>query len=109
MPDPKKAQCRPSIAECKAIIRSRGWSENNSELVIAAATLMENCETEPDVSVDDGLECLNHAGVVAEMGARILYVLTGRDEYGWHGAGYKGLAFHTGKQNWLDYLAQHGA
>lgn len=72
---------------------------------MAANTLMENCEIDPAITVDDGLACLDHGGVVSEMGARILYVLTGRDDLGWHGAGYNELPFHVDKQNWLDYLA----
>ena len=72
---------------------------------MAANTLMENCETDPAITVDDGLACLDHRGIVAEMGARILYVLTGRDGLGWHGAGYNDLPFHIDKRNWLEYLA----
>lgn len=55
-------------------------------------TLMENCERDSTISVDDGLACLDQCGVVAEMGARILYVLTVRDGLGWHGAGYNRIA-----------------
>ncbi|QDV41251.1 hypothetical protein Enr13x_10890 [Stieleria neptunia] len=72
---------------------------------MAANALMENCETDPTITVDDGLACLDHPGVVAEMGARILYVLTGRDGLGWRSAGYNELSFHVDKQNWLRYLA----
>lgn len=100
---------RPSIAECKAIVRRRDWLENHPKLVAAAATLMEHCEKDSEVSVDDGLQCLDQGGVVAEIGARILYVLTGRDGYGWHAAGYNNLPFHIDKQNWLKFLAEHHA
>ncbi len=63
---------------------------------------MENCEDDQTITVEDGLECPDRGGVVAEMGARILYLLTGRDGLGWHHAGYNELPFHTDKQNWLD-------
>ncbi|MEM8671531.1 MAG: hypothetical protein AAGG48_28685 [Planctomycetota bacterium] len=95
----------PTVAECKSMVRRDEWSENQFELVMAANWLMKHCETDPAITVDDGLACLDHQGVVAEIGARILYVLTGRDGLGWHGAGYNGLPFHVEKQNWLDYLA----
>ncbi len=95
----------PTIAECKSAVRKYCWSENPFELLQAANTLMENCEQEPTINVDDGLACLDHGGVVAEIGARILYVLTGRDGLGWHGAGYNHLPFHVDKQNWLSFLA----
>jgi len=96
---------RQSIAECKSSVRQTNWTENQIELVMAANTLMENCERDPTITVDDGIACLDHGGVVAEMGARVLYVLTKRDDLGWHGAGYNDLPFHVDKQNWLDYLA----
>ncbi len=95
----------PSIVECKSTVRQSNWDENQFALVMAANTLMENCETDPAINIDDGLACLDHPGVVAEMGARILYVLTGRDGLGWHGAGYNDLPFHVDKKNWLAYLA----
>lgn len=99
---------RPSIAECKITVRQISSIENQIDLVMAANALMENCETDPEITLDDGLACLDHRGVVAEMGARILYVLTGRDGLGWHGAGYNELPFHVDKQNWLNYLAARG-
>ena len=71
--------------------------------------LMENCETDPTICTDDGLACLDHPGLIAEMGARILYVLTGRDGLGWHCAGHNDLPFHVDKQDWLDYLSHRNA
>ena len=96
----------PSIAECRSIVRQHCWTENQAELLMAAATLMQNCETDKTIIAADGLACLDHGDVVAEIGARILYVLTGRDGYGWHHAGYNDLPFHVDKQNWLSYLAK---
>lgn len=100
---------RPSISECKSVVRQRNWAENQTELLMAANALMENCENDATITVDDGLACLDQGGVVAEMGARILYLLTGRDGLGWHHAGYNDLPFHVDKQNWLDYLADQCA
>lgn len=102
--EPSMHPRRPTIAECKSFVRQTSWTANQIELVMAASELMENCESDPTITVDDGLACLDHGGVVAEMGARILYVLTGRDDLGWHGAGYNDLQFHVDKKNWLDYL-----
>ncbi len=99
----------PSIAECKSVVREANWTENQFELLLAANTLMENCETDPTVCTDDGLACLDHPGVVAEMGARILYLLTRRDGLGWQCAGYNDLPLHVDKQNWLDYLSCRNA
>ncbi|MEQ1827056.1 MAG: hypothetical protein ABL921_13970 [Pirellula sp.] len=59
----------------------------------------------PRITVDDGLACLDRGGLVTEMGARILYVLTGRDGLRWHCAGYNDLPFHTDKDDWLAYIA----
>ena len=98
----------PSVAECKSSVRQSNWTENQLQLLVAANTLMENCESDPTITVNDGLACLEHGGLIADMGARILYVLTGRDDLGWHGAGYNNLPFHVEKQNWLDYLAGRG-
>lgn len=98
-------QKRPTTAECQTVIRQAGWEENQDKIVVAADTLMYRCETDPTITVEDGLACLDQGGVVAEIGARILYLLTGRDGLGWHAPGYNGVTFQIDKQNWLDYLA----
>ncbi len=95
----------PPIPECQLTVRRNDLPENHHDLLLAANTLMKNCETDPRITFDDGLACLDRGGVVTEMGARILYLLTGRDGYGWHGAGYNELPFRTDKQDWLDYLS----
>jgi hypothetical protein len=100
----KNQATEPSIHECQATIRRTDLPENHFDLLSAANRLMERCESDRSITIDDGLACLDQGGVVAEMGARILYLLTGRDGLGWNHAGHKGLPFHTDKQNWLQYL-----
>lgn len=39
-------------------------------------------QTEPSITTDDGLACLDCGGVVAKMGARILYILAATDGLG---------------------------
>ena len=95
----------PPVSDCQATVRRTDLPENHFDLLHAANTLMENCETDPSITIDDGLACLDRGGLVTEMGARILYVLTGRDGLHRRGAGYKGLPFHTDKSNWLAYIA----
>ncbi len=68
-----------------------------------------SCKKYATNTVDDGLACFDQGGVVAEMGARILYLLTRQDGLGWHHAGYNDLPFHVDRQNWLDYLADRCA
>ena len=50
---------------------------------LAAATLMECCEHDLHITLDDMLRCLDYGGGIASMGARCLYVRTGRDGLGW--------------------------
>ncbi len=71
---------------------------------------MIHCEVDDRITVKDGLSCLKlhgRSGVVAEMGARILYLLTGRDGYGRHHAGYRSLPFITDYDDWMEYLRSH--
>ena len=67
---------------------------------------MENLENDSTINVDDGLALLDHPGVIAEVGARILYVRTGRDGLGWDMAGENGLPFCDDKSDWLTYLGR---
>src|SRR5579863_3261698 len=68
----------PSVAEAQMLIHDRDLS-HTAKKVIAAFTLMENCEQDPQVTLDDLLRCLDYGGTIAEVGARGLYVRTGRD------------------------------
>jgi hypothetical protein len=73
----------------------------------AAATLMECCESDSRVTFDDMLRCLDYGGTIAEMGARCLYVRTGRDGLGWAPSGSNGLPFIVDRANWERYLREH--
>lgn len=74
--------------------------------MVAAFTLMESLENDPTINVDDGLALLDHTGVIAEVGARILYVRTGRDGVGWGVAPENGVPFCVNKSDWLVYLGR---
>jgi hypothetical protein len=93
----------------RATLQRGGWSGTGIELVEAAATLMENCESDPSIRLEDAIACLDYPGVVAEFGARILYARTGRDGLGWQHAGSNGLPFCVDKAEWLAYLDRHSA
>jgi hypothetical protein len=92
-----------NLAEAKRVIHDPeiGYSWPKIE---AANFLMESCEREQEITTDDLLRCLDYGGVVAEMGARGLYVRTGRDELGWRGAGANGLPFIVDRADWEAYL-----
>ena len=74
---------------------------------MAAAVLMEECEHDPQVTFADMLRCLDYGGTIAEMGARCLYVRTGRDGLGWEHAGANGLPFVVNRRDWELYLHEH--
>lgn len=93
-----------SIDEAIQIVHRKGWTGNEFDIVFAAHTLMENCESDSSVTVREGLVCLDVPGTVAACGARILYVLTGRDGLGWKTS----EQFSTDKSDWLAYLRDKG-
>jgi hypothetical protein len=74
---------------------------------MAAAILMEECERDPQITFGDMLRCLDYGGTIAEMGARCLYVRTGRDGLGWGHAGSNGLPFVVERHDWESYLHEH--
>lgn len=84
--------------------REKRWTGNVFEIVAAAHILMENCESDSSVTVREGLACLNASGTVEACGARILYLLTGRDGLGWKSS----ENFSTDKTDWLAYLKNEG-
>jgi hypothetical protein len=87
----------------------RRGTESHLELILAAGAIMEQCEHDDSITVSDMLRLLDFPDSVAgEMGARALYLRTGRDNLGWRCAGENGLPFITEKQNWIEYLAAHG-
>lgn len=74
---------------------------------IAAATLMEHCEHDLSITFDDMLRCLDYRGSIATMGARCLYVRTGRDGLGWTSASGWPLPFVVDRADWERYLREH--
>lgn len=94
------------LGEALGFVRQDGWTGREGNICFAAATLMDHCENE-EVTIGDMLRCLNIAGVVAEFGARCLYVRTGRDNLGWTPA-LGGIEFITSKENWIEYLDGNG-
>lgn len=95
----------PSIPEAKRIIHDPEITHRGDK-IWAAASLMQNCERDPQVTFDDMLRCLDYGGTIAEMGARCLYVRTGRDGIGWANAGSNGLPFITDRSDWEHYLRE---
>jgi hypothetical protein len=81
---------------------------HTSDRVFAANTLMEACENPELVDFPEMLRCLEFGGVIAEFGARCLYVRTGRDGLGWNHGGSNGLPFIVDRANWKTYLEEHG-
>jgi hypothetical protein len=80
---------------------------HGSRKVMAAATLMEYCEHDLKITFDDMLRCLDYGGTIAEMGARCLYVRTGRDGLGWTSASGWPLPFVVDRADWERYLREH--
>ena len=76
------------------------------ELIEAGDTMMKACEDSEKVRFEDMLRCLEFPGIVAEFGARCLYVRTGRDGVGWKPALAGGLPFSTSKEDWIPYLRE---
>jgi len=52
------------------------------------------------------LRCLDYGGTIAEMGARCLYVRTGRDGLGWTSASGWPLPFVVDRADWERYLRE---
>ena len=73
---------------------------------LAAATLMECCEHDLHITLDDMLRCLDYGGAIATMGARCLYVRTGRDGLGWKTASGCGFPFVMDRADWEMYLRE---
>lgn len=63
----------------------------------------------PEVPSSELLQLLDPGGVIAEFGARCLYLRTGRDDLGWQPAGANGLEFITDRADWAAYLKQQEA
>jgi len=101
----KAPSLTPTLEEARALLAASDPKEKwTLELIAAADRLMRACEDPEKVSLDDLLRCLDFAGVVAECGARGLYVRTGRDGVGWKPALSGGLPFSTSKEDWVSFL-----
>lgn len=74
---------------------------------IAAHILMENCAHDLQITLGDMLRCLDYGGAIAEVGARCLYVRTGRDGLGWQ-CSVNGLPFVVERADWERWLREHG-
>jgi hypothetical protein len=95
-----------TVAEAKRILHDSGLV-HTAATVFAAHTLMEACEHDPEVTIADMLRCLDYRGTIAEVGARCLYVRTGRDGLGRASAGSNGLPFVVDRADWEKYLQGH--
>jgi hypothetical protein len=94
------------LAEAQRMIQDPDLS-HVADKVFAAADMMENCEHDVRITLADMLRCLDYGGVIAEMGARCLYLRTGRDGLGWASAGTNGLPFVVDRADWESYLCAH--
>ena len=96
-----------SIGEARTILR-HGDSAGQLALIQAANCIMEHCEDDGAVTIEDMLRCLDFPETVtSEMGARSLYVRTGRDGLGWN-VPDRFEDFSTDKADWLAYLKEQG-
>ena len=101
------ATLRPTVEEARGMLFASSPKDPPSlELVVAADVLLKACEDPEKIGFEDMLRCLSFAGVVAEIGARCLYVRTGRDGVGWRPATAGGLPFSTSKEDWSRYLRE---
>ena len=86
---------------------------SRKQLELAGSLLLDACKRESsvvgqsEVSIQDMLRCLDFGGMVAEYGARCLYIRTGRDGVGWSRAESKGLPFIVDRADWERYLHEH--
>lgn len=95
------------VAEARSMIRD-GKLELTGDKVIAAFTLMDHCEHDMQITLSDMLCCLDYGGVISEVGARCLYVRTGRDGIGWQCSNNNGLPFVVDRADWESWLQSNG-
>jgi len=95
-----------TVAEAKRILHADKLVPT-ARTVIAAHTLMEACEHDPEVTFEDMLCCLDYAGTIATVGARCLYVRTGRDGHGWTPGAPEGKTYVIDRADWEAYLHEH--
>ncbi len=91
----------------------RDPTASRKQLELAGSLLLDACKRESPVvgqsavTVQDMLRCLDFGGMVAEYGARCLYIRTGRDGLGWSPAESNGLPFVVDRADWERYLHEH--
>ena len=95
-----------TVAEAKQILRESDLV-HTATTVIAAHTLVEACEHDPDITFEDMLRCLDYRGTIATVGARCLYVRTGRDGLGWKPGAPDSKTYVTDRADWERYLHEH--
>jgi hypothetical protein len=93
----------PTVAEAKRILHFPELLYTG-EQVLAAHALMQACAHDPEVTLDDMLRCLDYGGTIATVGARCLYIRTGRDGVGSTDSPPKGKPYVTDRADWEAYL-----
>ena len=96
----------PTIAEAQRIIHDPELGHSMTKFM-AAQALLEACEHDPKVTIKDMLRCLDYGGTIAEVGARCLYVRTGRDGHGWTPGAPEGKKYVIDRADWEAYLNEH--
>jgi hypothetical protein len=95
-----------TVSESKRILHAPKI-EHTATTLIAAHSLMQACERDPEVTFEDMLRCLDYGGAIATVGARCLYVRTGRDGLGWQPGPPKDKPYVTDRSDWEAYLYEH--
>ena len=86
---------------------------SRKQLELAATILLDACKSESkivgesEVTIAEMLHCLDFSGIIAECGARCLYIRTGRDGLGWSPGESNGLPFIVDRADWETYLHDH--
>jgi hypothetical protein len=93
-----------SVSEAKQNLKEGHPPDHHTTLIISAHKLLDCCD-DPEVTIEDMLRCLNYGGTIATVGARCLYVRTGRDGLGWD---VGGNAFVVDRADWESYLREQG-
>jgi hypothetical protein len=95
-----------TVAEAQRILHAPKI-EDTATTVIAAHSLMQVCEHDLTVTIDDMLRCLDYGGTIATVGARCLYIRTGRDGLGALGGPPPGKRYIMDRADWERYLHEH--
>ena len=104
-----ESQSTVSFDEARSTLRELSASPYDDgtvmmDVVMALEVFMRAIKDHPEVPNSDLLRLLEPGGLIAEFGARCLYLRTGRDDLGWQPAGANGLEFVTDRADWAAYL-----